>query len=64
MLLIIGLIGFVASTTAMMSLYVWASWGTRAPRRVRYVPPRYLVVCGAAMIGSLVLIAASGSMNA
>ncbi|MGZ4392575.1 MAG: hypothetical protein ACXVRK_10735 [Gaiellaceae bacterium] len=62
-MLVIGVVGFVVSTFAMMGLYVWASWGTRAPRRVRYVPPRYLVICAAAMIGSLVVIAASGSMN-
>jgi hypothetical protein len=64
MLLTIGLIGFVASTAAMMSLYVWASWGrTKEERRVRYVPPRYLVICAGVLVGSLVLIAASGAVN-
>lgn len=54
-----GLAIFVASVFGMMGLYTWARRDFASTKRVRHVPPRYLLACGVGAVVGLLFIAAS-----
>jgi hypothetical protein len=59
--LAVGLVIFLAGVFGTMGLYTWARWDFGSTRRVKYVPPRYLLIGGIGAVVGFLLIAASQS---
>jgi len=58
-----GLVLCIGSIVGVMGLYAWAAWDWSAGKeeRVKYVPPRYLLLGGIGAVVGLLLIVASQS---
>jgi hypothetical protein len=60
-MLAVGLVMFLAGVFGTMGLYTCARWDFVSTRRVKYVPPRYLLMGGILAVVGLLLVTASQS---